>query len=152
MSDTLRAEQELLLKRGLTGNDAAGNSEQKDKSTKNKNRTSKSQGEKEIISTKNSTSETTICHNTLEKLVDPEIMFKVLEEHPVNTCDDDGRGKRDSSSSEDKIDTSDEMLEVENEPLCQVNPDSFIAECEKEARMPSDKNKGEAILRANQAI
>ena len=156
MSDTLRAVQELLLKRGLTGNDAVGNSEQKDKTTKNKNKTSKSQGEKEIISTKNSTSETTI--NALEKLpvneqlVDPEIMFKVLDEHPVNTSDNDGRGKRDSSSSEDKIDTSDEMLEVENEPLCQVNPDSFIAECEKEARMRSDKTKGEAILRANQAI
>ena len=70
-----------------------------------------------------SNSETTIYHNVLrqanenEVVVDPEITFRVEQ----------NKNLRNSSSSEDHIDTSDEVLEVELD----IN-DKFIADCQAE--------------------
>ena len=79
-------------------------------------------------------SETTIYHNAVPKFndcqdqqevnelnvnVDREISFKL-------------RQNRDSSSSEERIDTSDEMMDIENN-LCDPHS-SFIAECEAQAK------------------
>ena len=62
----------------------------------------------------NSYSETTIYKPAIEKqqMVDPEISFKLPEE------------RRGSSSSEEQIDTSDELMDVDN----------FIADCEAAAK------------------
>ena len=76
-----------------------------------------------------SNSETTVYHNAL-----PRIDAEVCEEIPVDAEISFKKKKvnRDSSSSEDKIDTSDEMIdfEVEKGELNQ----RFISDCNEEAR------------------
>ena len=54
-----------------------------------------------------------------EVVVDPEITFKI---------DDKSKEHRNSSSSEERIDTSDELMEVDLD----IN-DRFIADCKEEA-------------------
>ena len=78
--------------------------------------TKKSSGKQGKTDLNESISETTIYHNVLEKVVeeqvDPEITFCTKP------------GKRDSSSSEDRVDTSDDMIDMEVD----INP-CFIADC-----------------------
>ena len=79
----------------------------------------------------------TIYNNALEKIapdeemVDPEIVFK------VNKVDK----QRNSSSSEDRIDTSDELMDVEDPPNEMLN-DRFIADCEREAKRRHSEEAG----------
>ena len=118
MNDTLSAMRELLKKNGIT--EFPNSSDSMD-----------DRGKKQISDSENqavqTNSETTVYQNALEKINDsdinddPEITFK----------------KRDCSSSEEgKIDTSDEMMEID----C----NQFIAECAAEANrrkrsLPEDK-------------
>ena len=108
MSHTLSAMKELLMKKGIM--DLPDHTHSKRKST--------GAGTKQKVLNNQSNSDTTIYQNVLEKVdeneanqivVDPEISFK----------------KRDSSSSEEgRIDTSDEMMEI--------NCNKFIADCAAE--------------------
>ena len=82
-----------------------------------------------------SPSETTIYHNALnqatneqERLVDPEITFCF---NKGGNKGGSGNPMRNSSSSKDQIDTSDELMEVDDE---QNITDCFIADCEREAK------------------
>ena len=89
------------------------------------NRTPKKGGNKSDISH----SEMTVYRNALQHdkshqvVVDSEITFKVTEDKQQNEL-------RQSSSSEDRIDTSDEMMEVDQD--LDFN-DRFIADCAEEA-------------------
>ena len=88
-----------------------------------------SKGKTKNIASTNS--ETMIYHDAVEKAVtykrvDPEISFKEKDKN------------RDSTSSEDKIDTSDNLMEVEVD----VN-DRFIADCAAEAERQKLKGKGD---------
>ena len=130
MSNTLMAVQELLLKNGLAGDVATSKGDEKAKN--NKPSKKRNSGVENTVISQDSSSEMTNYHNALEKIneaskeinVDPEITFKVVEKLDVTRKEKN----RDSSSSEDRIDTSDEMIdaEVENADL-EFNPDKFIA-------------------------
>ena len=119
MSDTLLAVQQLIAQNGMMQNskraDQGGHT-----------------GKDELNS---SNSDTMIYQNVLSKEVpnipednelDPEITFKV-------NCT-----KRDSSSSEDRIDTSDELMEVDLDT--EIN-NRFIADCAKEVQKHREVEK-----------
>ena len=117
MSSTLLAMKELMVKNGLTGE------------LEKINRKSNA-GKSDHISAIQSSSETTIYKNALEKQVNPLTTNEIAEEEVhseitfrVNKADISKL--RESSSSEDPIDTSDEMMDVD---VCNVN-ENFIADC-----------------------
>ena len=119
MSSTLLAMKELLVKSGIT--DKTDNQAGKKSSSKEK------EGKGKVMS--DARSETMVYENALNKvteendqIVDSEITFCIRE----SSNQDEQLNKRESSSSEDRIDTSDELLEVE------LN-DNFIADCAAEA-------------------
>ena len=91
-----------------------------------------------------STSETTVYHNALNKLseteviVDPEITFRINETNEKDQhCN--------SSSSEERIDTSDELMDVDIDQ----NPlnERFIADCEAEACRKKEDQPGHSAGR-----
>ena len=112
MSSTLLAMKELMVQSGLTGRLMETNHKADKPGT---------------VCTEGTSSETTIYQNVLEKanpqnfveVVDAEISFKV-----------NNKDANLSSSSEERIDTSDELLELED---ANDNVQSFIAECAAEA-------------------
>ena len=125
MSNTLLAWQEIMMTNGLLPN-AEGN---KKKKKKQKGSDKKDPGTGETVAAiEGSSSETTIYCNVLDKQgtesipVDSEITFKVTgNQNQVNQIRD--RNCRESSSSDEFIDTSDEMMEVDGN-------DPFIVDCE----------------------
>ena len=119
LSSTLKVMQEIMLEKGIFD---------KEKQTDNERK-------KMVKGTSDNDSVTTIYHNavpkgkdvsklvsplTVELNVDPEVSFRV-------------KGNRDSSSSEDRIDTSNELMEIDNHEL-EIDQTQFIAECKKAAR------------------
>ena len=129
LSSSLKIMQDLMLKRGLCEDS------QNKKYKKDKGRSSHSIQFDEQ-------SDMTIYHNTVAKalpnenekeeiVVDQDISFKV-------------NNKRDSSSSEDRIDTSDELMDMEdNSPnayRANIDPDKFIADCVEKARRSNDND------------
>ena len=90
----------------------------------------------EIVDCEESLSDTTIYHNALEKIpvkeqevvVDQEITFKVMPLEVVST-----KQNRESSSSDKRIDTSDELMEIDEAVNIDFN-EKFIADCVAEAR------------------
>ena len=140
MSNTLLAVQELLVNSGIASG-AVGNTPKtshKDDQAKQKSGKERQDGGKQTVT---STSETTVYDNALEKIevtqrvVDPEISFKITGKD--KQCGK-SEGKRDSSSSEERIDMSDEMMEIDLD----LN-DKFIADCQAEA----ENNKKKAFAR-----
>ena len=120
-SNTLLAWQQIMMKNGLLATE--GNKARTDNRQRNKNETTTkrtNEGEK-ILAVSNS--DTTIYQNVLNKqstsevIVDPEITFK-RSDHFVDT---ENVKNRQSSSSEEIIDTSDELMEVDvNDPFVAV--------------------------------
>ena len=120
LTSSLQVMQDLMVKKGIIGE--AANREKQDGK------------EKQL----DDMSETTVYCNAVLQLdktkhvdqlqVDREISFKITE-------------KRDSSSSEDRIDTSDELMEIEdgfNETKTQqtnIDPEKFIVECMERAKI-----------------
>ena len=127
MSSTLLAMKELLVQQGiaLPGRDSA-KQQQSEKQLKR----GESRGTQSIHT---SESETTVYGNALkqmdrEEIVDSEITFKVRNENEnENTLPGKREDKRESSSLDEQIDTSDELIDVVGTDLdfC----DKFIAEC-----------------------
>ena len=124
LSNTLIAMKELLTQKGLVGETTA-------------TAPSSQSGKNETVV---STSDTTIYNNALDKItdqtaliaVDPEISFKVTEKDEqgdveVPPMQDDNKG--DSYSSDNRVDTSDEMINMDIDLSTK-----FIADCEAEAR------------------
>ena len=66
--------------------------------------------------------------------VDSEITFRI-KNNMIADCEQPEVERRESMSSEEKIDTSDELIEVDCE--------CFIAECREEARSQQKKNKSQ---------
>ena len=148
LSSTIEVMKEIFMKSGImkSGTNAEVVSEssgvpnqegQRVAHKKRKHARSSDRGMSEFTSN----SETTIYHNALNRTaghtqVDPEIMFK-MKETPLN--DDQEDRQNNSSSSEDRIDTSDEFMDVD------IN-ERFIADCEAEARRRSGSREpqGEA--------
>ena len=148
MSSALLAVKDILVQNGLAPNNPGYRPEQKQNKKENTG---------ERTESSDSMSETTIYKNALEEVryiereVDPEIAFRVKEgSSPSN----DKQNKCNSSSSEEeRIDTSDELMEVDfNE--------KFIADCEAEAtrrkrsfdQPPEDKriNQAEEMIREHE--
>ena len=115
LSNTLLAMKELLTKKGIT---EPITTDSKELSKKDSTKTGRDKVTDDLLS------DTTIYQNALEQIddsepldADPEITFK-------NKCDQTQvNSKRDSSSSEEKIDTSDELLDVELEINGNLFPD-----------------------------
>ena len=152
MSTTLKFMQEMMLKNGLF----KANEDSADKTVKDK--------QKSEYETNLSNSETTIYHkavlpdnivvqgnetidnergqSTDNIQVDPEITFK-LNQDANNSNENIQINRRESSSSEEHIDTSDELLDV----------DKFIADCQESVRRRTQDDKGEQHLKkqVNQA-
>ena len=63
-----------------------------------------------------------------ETIVDPKITFKIHAASKVGN--DNLNKKRDSSSSEDRIDTSDELMEIDDELI----HENFVTEVPREVR------------------
>ena len=131
MSSTLLAMKDLLVKNGIAlpgEKDKPGPSS--DKNTADVER----ETGKETIDTR---SETTIYRNALDKIVtrdemvDSEITFRVWEVREKPEDFEQMGDKRESSSSEEPIDTSDELIEAE---LGLDINDKFIADCVAEAK------------------
>ena len=146
MSTTLKFMQEMMLKNGLF----KANEDSADKTVKDK--------QKSEYETNLSNSETTIYHeavlpdnvvvqgnetidnergwSTDNIQVDPEITFKLNQD--VNNSNENIQiNRRESSSSEEHIDTSDELLDV----------DKFIADCQESVRRRTQDDKGEQHLK-----
>ena len=129
LNSTLEVMKDSFLKGGgfVCQNDQSG----KEKMTAKCKVKEKRQQGKDLITESNS--EVTIYHNVLDRIQDTgdlEITFKPRSEGreiPPET-----QKKRDSSSSNEPIDTSDEMMDVD------IN-ENFIADCEKEARRGRDE-------------
>ena len=124
LSNTLIAMKELLTQKGLDGETTA-------------TAPSSQSGKNEAVV---STSDTTIYNNALDKItdqtvlmaVDPKISFKVAEKDnqgdiEVPPMEDNNKG--DSYSSDDRVDTSDEMINMDIDLITK-----FIADCEAEPR------------------
>ena len=133
MSDTLLFMKEMFLKNGL----AKQNNPQESKEIGGK---STKKGNAQVQSNE-SNSETTIYHSALVNLKeqwvkgdviqdsdDPEIEFNTQKKKKASG---NKPPQRDSSSSDERIDTSDELLEMEMD--VDIN-ERFIADCEKSAR------------------
>ena len=128
MSSTLMAMKDLLVQNGIVI--------PSDRCTP----TTSSGKKKAVGSGKNTSnqsgSETTIYQNALDKIetrseiVDSEITFKVKENQALQPADCPVDNKRDSSSSEERIDTSDELMDVN---LAIDLNEKFIADCAQEA-------------------
>ena len=112
LSSTLLAVTELISKGGIPASNIQSKQEEKNPNGKHQSDTM---------------SDTTIYDNALQKIVqvDPEISFKekIVEKEVQLEKEVD---KRDSTSSEEQIDTSDELIEMDVH-------DKFIAECAAEA-------------------
>ena len=128
LNSMLEVMKDFFLKGGFVSqNDHSG----KEKTTTKCKVKEKRQQGKDLITESNS--EVTIYHNVLDRIQDtgdPEITFKPRSEGreiPLET-----QKKRDSSSSDEPIDTSDEMMDVD------IN-ENFIADCEKEAGRGRDE-------------
>ena len=140
MSSTLLAMKELMVKNGLTGE------------LEKINRKSNA-GKSDHISAIQSSSETTIYKNALEKQVNPLTTNEIAEEEVdseitfrVNKADISKL--RESSSSEDPIDTSDEMMDID---VCNVN-ENFIADCKTDVNQRKHSyshNERETTSQAN---
>ena len=131
MSSTLLAMTELLKQQGICSDATkmTGNYSKQPKDDK---------GQKDkvkAIELTKSNSETTIYKNALDELkdgmhheivVDPEITLRVSKE--VDEANPNKKENRESSSSDECIDTSDELMEIEMD----IN-DKFIADCQEEA-------------------
>ena len=128
MSSALLAVKEILVHQGLTG-EAKGTLTAPSVVTSDGQEADKAmQSSKSVIET---TSETTIYCNALDNLevneeaVDSEITFNMGKHvKEANQEIPSSINKRDSSSSEDRIDTSDELMEVDFD-----YNDQFITEC-----------------------
>ena len=159
MSSTLNALKDLVVKGGLTGTIGSMNNSGGHKMTNPSKMQMSGLGKLSVIPTENSVSDTTIYHNALNKINqrnvvvtetgDPDITFKVTEESL--------RTKGNISSDEDKIDTSDETIDVE---LNQINVNEFIADCASEARrrreeldmIPEDHDERNVIDQTDEII
>ena len=137
MSNTLEAMKEFFVKGGYAPNNT-GKATPKSK---------QGGGDREEIDqtreSNQSTSQTMIYHNVLEKVTtgkidDPEITFKIPIEGNNVQLESDKVRNRESSLSDDQIDTSDEMMEVD-----QSIHDKFIADCEAEATRRRSKSRDE---------
>ena len=148
LSQSLEVMKELLLKKGVSTNDLNGSDSQKRKKHDG--------GDRGNVNVESSNSETTIYRNVLDKIasrepaeitVDPEIVF--------NNRRSIGQKKPDklrvSSSSDEQIDTSDELMEVDID----MN-ECFIADCEAEAKRkrehPDHRDKDPARQQADDYI
>ena len=149
MSSVLIAMKELLMQKGVTDNLTASQVLLEDKGG---NEPSTSGHEPGTILTNQSTSETTIYQNVLEKArepnldittmeiaVDPEISFrrksiKSLPDGQAERVENPGGDRVDYYSSDERIDTSDELMEKDID----IN-EKFIADCASEA-MENGKN------------
>ena len=120
MSSTLLAMKELLTRSGITPDIVT-----------NGQGTGKHKNTEGIEPTLNSTSSTTIYKNALSKIdddevmVDPEVSFKRKTQVPVR--------EGESSSSDERIDTRDKLMEIEEVEVVDELNRKFIAGCEAEA-------------------
>ena len=140
VSSTLQVMQEMMIKKGIfnefeeqqKGARSKGGPTPKRKASGGKSQSFQDNENKTEASVIESNSETTIYkeavleRSTVETIVDPEISFK------VNTEVEQEGARRGSSSSEEPIDTSDELMDVDN----------FIADCEAAASQISKKQGG----------
>ena len=120
MSSTLLAMKDILLQHGLLNQ-----GEKQNKANSNKKARQDETGKEDLDV---SVSETMIYRKALDKvettevLVDPEIAFKMREGRDL--LDSPPEDKRQSSSSDEKIDTSDELMDIDAD----FN-DQFLADC-----------------------
>ena len=122
LSDALFGLKEMFLQK--TQGDQGDTS---DKKKKDKHAGSSARGRSAGRTSNNSNSDTTVYQNALPRIdqesnqvqVDNKISFKK-------------KSNRDSSSSEDRMDTSDEMLEFDIQHHDELNQ-RFISDCEEEA-------------------
>ena len=144
LSSTLLAVKELLTKSGITGEGITDDRNKKETEGK------KNSGKVDYyVMTTNSQSETTIYQNSLNQtavspeqtiqVVDEEISFKKNNQPHTERFDQfDKINERDSSSSEERIDTSDELIDMEMDVH-----DKFIADCASEERRHKQQQPGE---------
>ena len=155
VSNTLMIMQNFMIKKGLFQDSDTEADEARTRTPKYDGK-NKSKSKADIEATSNS--DTTTYHNVLKEAnpnqdldaesEENEVLFIIREPSmaPAQRCD--------SMSSEDKIDTSDELMEV--------NCDKFIADCREEARrqsaehqrLSSDKRKeflGDRLVREAKA-
>ena len=135
LSSTVQAMQAIIEQRGLEDNNSRSKSSHVRSEVHKVQRRQNEEG-KSVTDYDDTISEVTIYKTAVAKDnndrydVDPEVSFKLRQSH-------------DSSSSEDKIDTSDELMEVDTVDI----PEQFIADCERQAardeqcRRLDDRNK-----------
>ena len=120
LSSTLEVMKDFFIK-GSLSLPSASHSEKDESDGKEMDRKKAGPGKEIMVS---SPSEVTVYHNVLQQIEDtgdPAITFNMRPRH------------RGSSSLEDHIDTSDEMIKVEME----IN-EQFIVDCQKEVRQSMD--------------
>ena len=127
LSSTVKAMQEMMREKGLLEEFEKSQNKRKKKVTKKKqNHHHKSSKDQSACESEEENSDTTIYQEAVKAVAieyqetDPEISFKI-------------NSKRESTSSEDQIDTSDEILDVDN----------FIADCARNATPNRSRNNPE---------
>ena len=139
LQSSVMAMQELLMKhQGMTRKEKQQNLKQKEVGIRSKTKSpyNKNKGIDTVIS---NTSETTVYHNLLSK-VDENSLNNELPQ-PMDIEEDQEisfkmKPQRNSSSSEDQIDTSDELIEID------IN-EKFIADCAAEAERRRSRDRAE---------
>ena len=141
LSDTLKIMKDFMLQKGMMNHDseAAGSeSQNQQQQTRVRSVVTKDMGKDRAgkVNSNTSSSETTIYQKALRKegegqdiIVDNEISFKKVGMPEVDTSNAMLDKSKLSPSSDEQIDTSDEMMDVEID----IN-DRFIADCAEEAR------------------
>ena len=111
LSSSLKLMQDMMTEKGFFKDN---------RSNKKKSKGQKGKSNKNDLLSQTSSSETTIYKNAVKRIDtgDPEISFNLKQ-------------KRDSSSSEDSIDTSDELIEIETDHDIH---DKFIADCARQVQ------------------
>ena len=121
LSSSVHALQQMLLKQQEREND--------NRKKKKEGKPDHKQGKTDLLS---SNSETTIYHNALNKISECDQGSTIQVDDKIAFRKDRVKN-RDSSSSEEKMDTSDEMFEPGMEVAINDISEHFIADCEQEA-------------------